>query len=91
MISETVEQLAGNQSTGNSIVRDKGELMGRKGVSKRKPKQQKSSSNGKNNGNASTRSGGNAVAGLVKDKSAPLNTGNTNPSAGSNKKHKMGK
>jgi hypothetical protein len=61
--------------------------MGRKGVSKRKPKQQKSSSNG----SSSTRSGGNAVAVLVKDKSAPVNTGGTNPWTGSNKKHKNGK
>ena len=65
--------------------------MGRKGVSKRKPKQQKSSSNGNTSGSASTRSGGNAVAALVKDKSAPLNTGGMNPSAGFNKKHKKGK
>ena len=65
--------------------------MGRKGVSKRKPKRQKSSSKGNSSGSVPTRSGGNTVAALVKDKSAPLNTGGTNPSAGSNKKHRMGK
>ena len=64
--------------------------MGRKGVSKRKPKQQKSSSDGNHSGSASKPSGGNAVAMLVKDKSAPLNTGGTNPSAGSNKNRNKG-
>ena len=64
--------------------------MGRKGVSKRKPKQPKSSSNGNTSGSASTRSGGNAVAALVNDKSAPLNRGGMKPSAGTNKKHRTG-
>lgn len=64
--------------------------MGRKGVSKRKPKQQKSSSNGNTSGSAPMRSGGNAGAALVKDKSAPLNTGGTNPFAGSNKNRNKG-
>jgi hypothetical protein len=64
--------------------------MGRKGVSKRKPKQQKSSSNGNTSSNASTRSGGNAVAALVKDTGAPLNRGGPNPSAGSNKNRNKG-
>ena len=65
--------------------------MGRKGVSKRKPKQQKSSSDGKHNGSTSKPSGGNAVAALVKDTGGLLNRGGTNPSTGSNKKHKNGK
>jgi hypothetical protein len=62
--------------------------MGRKGVSKRKPKQQKSSSN--TNASASTRSGGNAVAALVKDTGAPLNRGGPKPSSGSNKNRNKG-
>lgn len=58
--------------------------MGRKGVSKRKPKKSGPLSN-KNKG----RSGdGSAVQNLVKDKGAPLNRDGTNPFAGSNKSPK---
>ncbi len=64
--------------------------MGRKGVSKRKPKKSKSSSN--DNGSSNKRPGESlSVQSLVKDKDAPLNRGGTNPSAGSSKKNRKGK
>lgn len=64
--------------------------MGRKGVSKRKPKKSKSFSN--DNGSSNTRPGASlSVQSLVKDKDAPLNRGSTNPSTGSNKKNRKGK
>jgi hypothetical protein len=65
--------------------------MGRKGVSKRKPKQ--SGTNDKNNrGPSAARPGENSsVQSLVKGKEAPLNKGGTNPSAGSNNKARKGK
>jgi hypothetical protein len=60
--------------------------MGRKGVSKRKPK--KSGSNDKNNhGSSNARPGeSSSVQSLANAKDAPLNRGGTNPSAGSNNK-----
>jgi len=66
--------------------------MGRKGVSKRKPKQ--STSNGNNNHGASNVRPGessSAVQSLVTAKASPLNRGGTNPSNGSNKKSQRGK
>jgi hypothetical protein len=66
--------------------------MGRKGVSKRKPKREKSSSNSSADGSASTRSGGHAtVASLLRDTGAPvINKGGANPAAGSNKNRNRG-
>lgn len=58
--------------------------MGRKGVSKRKPKKSGSSSGANTSGSSNARS---LVQSLVKDKGAPLNKG-MNPSAGSNKTQK---
>jgi hypothetical protein len=58
--------------------------MGRKGVSKRKPKQSGPSAN-TNKG----RSGdGSLVQSLVQEKGAPVNKDGMNPSAGSNKTQK---
>jgi len=67
--------------------------MGRKGVSKRKPKKSGSFSNDNNNhGSSNARPGQSpSVQSLSKDKDAPLNRGVTNPSAGSNKKNRKGK
>jgi hypothetical protein len=65
--------------------------MGRKGVSKRKPKKDRPFSTGNIGGSSNTRSGEHAVvASLVRDTGAPLNRGGANPSAGSNKKGKGG-
>lgn len=58
--------------------------MGRKGVSKRKPKKSGPSSN-TNKGRSGDAS---AVQNLVKDKGAPLNRDVMNPGAGSNKSTK---
>jgi len=66
--------------------------MGRKGVSKRKPK--KSGSNDNNNrGSSNARSGESMspVQSLVNAKDVPLNRGSTNPSVGSNKKNRKGR
>ena len=66
--------------------------MGRKGVSKRKPK--KSGTNDKNNRGSSTGRAGESsspVQALVGTKDAPLNRGGTNPSSGQNKKNRKGK
>jgi hypothetical protein len=62
--------------------------MGRKGVSKRKPKQVKNIK-----GSSNTQQGtGSAVQDLVKGKEAPaVNSGNTNSYTGLNKKNKKGK
>lgn len=63
--------------------------MGRKGVSKRKPKKSRPFSNTDISGSSNTRAGEHSlVQTLVKDKSAPLNNGRLNPSAGSNKTQK---
>ncbi len=60
--------------------------MGRKGVSKRKPKKSRPFSSADIGGSANGRSGEHSqVQSLVKDKSAPLNRGGMNPSAGSSK------
>jgi hypothetical protein len=63
--------------------------MGRKGVSKRKPKKNKSESNDKNNGSSNASAGKRSPVGaLMDDKSAPLNRGGSNPSTGSKKSQK---
>ena len=66
--------------------------MGRKGVSKRKPK--KSVANDNNNrgsSNARTGESSSPVQALVHAKDAPLNRGSTNPTAQPNKKNRKGK
>ena len=67
--------------------------MGRKGVSKRKPKKSESFSNDNINHGSSNRHPGESlsVQSLMKDTDASLNRGVTNPSAGSNKKNRKGK
>jgi hypothetical protein len=65
--------------------------MGRKGVSKRKPKKTKSGSNDNNNhGSSNARPGESpsSVQSLVNVKESSLKRGGTNPSAGSNKKNR---
>jgi hypothetical protein len=63
--------------------------MGRKGVSKRKPKKSRPFSsadiNGSSNNGSNQRS---PVQSLVKDKGAPFNRDGMNPSTGSNKQNK---
>ena len=68
----------------NSINSNKEKNMGRKGVSKRKPKKSGPSSN-TNKGHSGD---GSAVQSLVQEKGAPLNRDGMNPSAGSNKSQK---
>jgi hypothetical protein len=59
--------------------------MGRKGVSKRKPKKAKSSSNDNLNRSSNTRPGeSSSVPALIRDASV-------NPAAGTNKKNRKGK
>ena len=68
--------------------------MGRKGVSKRKPKKTNSGSNDNNKqGSSNARSGESlsSVQSLVNVKNAPLDRGGSNPSAGSNKKNRKGR
>jgi hypothetical protein len=68
--------------------------MGRKGVSKRKPKKSKSDSNNNNHhGSSNARRGESpsTVQSLVSAKDAPLNRGGTNHAAESNKKTRKGK
>jgi hypothetical protein len=67
--------------------------MGRKGVSKRKPKRSNSGSNDNiNHGSSNARPGESpsSVQSLVNARNAPLNRGGTNPSTGSNKKMRKG-
>jgi hypothetical protein len=63
--------------------------MGRKGVSKRKPKKSFSNEN-TNMGSSNARPGESpsSVQSLVNVKESPLKRGGTNPSAGSNKKNR---
>ena len=62
--------------------------MGRKGVSKRKPKKSNSAANGNNNNSANTRTdSGSSVQSLVKDKAA-FDRAAANPAAGANRKPK---
>jgi hypothetical protein len=73
-----------------AVFENKGENMGRKGVSKRKPK--KSEAFSKGNGSSNTRPGQSpSVQSLLKDKDAPFNRATTNPSTGSNKNNRKGK
>ena len=68
--------------------------MGRKGVSKRKPKKTNSGSNTNNNhasSNARRGESPSSVQSLVSAKDAPLDRGGTNPSAGSGKKNRKGR
>jgi hypothetical protein len=68
--------------------------MGRKGVSKRKPKRSNSGSNDNiNHGSANARPGESpsSVQSLVNTRNAPLNRGGSNPTAGSNKKNRQGR
>ena len=69
--------------------------MGRKGVSKRKPKKSNSGSkdnNGHGSSNARRGESPSSVQSLVNAKEAPLDRGGTNPSAaGSNKKTRKGR
>jgi hypothetical protein len=64
--------------------------MGRKGVSKRKPKKSGSNDNNNNHGSSNARPGesSSSVQSLVRSKDAPRDRGSTNPSAGSNKKRR---
>ncbi len=66
--------------------------MGRKGVSKRKPKRSNTGSNDNNHGSSDARpgQGQSSVQSLVNARNAPLNRGGTNPSTGSNKKMRKG-
>ena len=66
--------------------------MGRKGVSKRKPKQ-KSANDNKNHGSSNARPGAgtSSVQSLVSAKESPLNKGAGNPSTGLNKKNRKGR
>ena len=67
--------------------------MGRKGVSKRKPKKTNSGANGNiNHGSSHAHSGESpsTVQSLVNARNAPLDRGRSNPSAGSNKKNRKG-
>jgi hypothetical protein len=69
--------------------------MGRKGVSKRKPKKTNSGSKDNNNHGSSNALRGespSSVQSLVNAKDAPLDRGGTKPSAaGSNKKNRKGR
>jgi len=68
--------------------------MGRKGVSKRKPKKTNLGSNDNNNpGSSNARRGESpsSVQSLVNAKDAPLDRGSTNPSPGSSKKNRKGR
>lgn len=63
--------------------------MGRKGVSKRKPKKSDALPKENKNISSNTHSGDKLAQLIVKDKS--LNSGGANPAAGSNKKNRKGK
>ena len=68
--------------------------MGRKGVSKRKPKKNTSgASSNTNHGSSNARSGESpsSVQSLVNTRNAPLNRGGSNPASGSNKKNRQGR
>jgi hypothetical protein len=70
---------------------EQGETMGRKGVSKRKPKKSKSLPKENNNLSSNTHPGDKFVQLPVKDKGIIPNSGGANPAAGSNKKNRKGK
>ncbi len=65
--------------------------MGRKGVSKRKPKKSGPHSNANTGNTSNTRSGEHStVASLMKDNGAPLKKGGMNPASGSDKNRNKG-
>jgi hypothetical protein len=68
--------------------------MGRKGVSKRKPKKTNSgASSNTNRGSSNARAGESpsSVQSLVNTRNVPLNRGGFNPATASNKKSRQGK
>ena len=68
--------------------------MGRKGVSKRKPKKSKSGLiDNKNHSSSNARQdkSPSLVQAILNAKDAPLDRGGTNPSVGSNKKNRKGR
>jgi len=67
--------------------------MGRKGVSKRKPKKSNTGSNDNNHGSSNARPGQSSasVQSLVNGRNAPPTREGANPSTGSNKKIRNGK
>jgi hypothetical protein len=68
--------------------------MGRKGVSKRKPKRSNSGANGNtDHGSSNARSGesSSSVQSLVNTRNAPRDRVGSNPSTGSNKKNRQGR
>lgn len=65
--------------------------MGRKGVSKRKPKKSGALPKENKNISSNTHSGDKLAQLLVKDKGFTPNSGGGNPAAGSNKKSRKGK
>lgn len=66
--------------------------MGRKGVSKRKPKRSKAFDNAhRSSANSGGSGGGSQVQTLVKDKGAPVNKGGMHPVEGSTQKSGKGK
>jgi hypothetical protein len=73
------------------ILEKKEKRMGRKGVSKRKPKKNRPSSGADTSGAANARPGkGQTVQSLVQDNRTSLPTGNMNPSSGSKNKNRKG-
>ena len=65
--------------------------MGRKGVSKRKPKKSGPQSNANTVSTSNTRSGQHStVASLMKDNGAPLKKGGVNPESGSSRNRNRG-
>ena len=71
------------------MISEKEKQMGRKGVSKRKPKKSGPFSNADISGSSNGRSGEHSpVQSLVKDKGSPFSRDGMNPSAGSNKSQK---
>ena len=68
--------------------------MGRKGVSKRKPKKTNSASQAINNhgpSNARPGQSSSSVQSLVNTRNAPLDRAGSNPSTGSNQKNRQGR
>jgi len=68
--------------------------MGRKGVSKRKPKKSNSGLNDNNNhgsSNARAGEGSSSVQSLLRAKDSPLSRGAADPAAGSSKKNRKGR
>jgi hypothetical protein len=73
------------------MIKNKGEFMGHKGVSIRKPKRSRPFSSADISGTSNSHPDeSRPVQSLVKDNRVSSNTGVINPLAGSNKKHKKG-